>query len=207
MATNYFPPAGTDYVHLWTDAEIELAGGSETIEADGWFVVNRSNPNPDSPDKIVTQILQMHLRGRSEQLGDFLFSLNPQLPTMGEESTFMPEEFEARFEGHFNVYFQLELLEQGKTLINKDPVIIAGTFGALPPIGAVGEMTPGDKVAMYDKDNLDGEPVMYMLATRKIVGQYVTSDHGIRSQDYASAAKEAAEFAATGRIAPAPVQV
>ena len=126
---------------------------------------------------------------------------------MGEETTFMPDQFEARFEGFFNVYFQLELLEQGKTLINKDPVIISGTFGALPPIGAVGEMTPGEKVAMYDKDNLDGEPVMYMLATRKIVGQYVSSDHGVRSEDYAKVLREAADFAKSGRVAPAPVKI
>lgn len=201
MTINYFPPSGTDYLSLWTDAVVELAGQSETIEAEGWFVVTRSNPDKDVPSHIVTQILQMNLRGHSESLGEFLFSLNPQVPTMGQEQTFVPEEFENRFKGHFNVFFQLELLDQGKTLINREPVVISGVFGALPPIGAIGEMAPGERIAMYDKDNPDGEPVMYMLATRKIVGPYITNDFRKRQEDIAAVRSRAPEFARTGRVA------
>ncbi|MET9342181.1 MULTISPECIES: DUF6073 family protein [unclassified Nonomuraea] len=200
MTVNYFPPAGTDYLRLWTDAVIELAGGEETIEADGWFCVTRSNPERQNPNAIVTQIIQMYLPGRSEHLGNFVFSLNPQIPTMGEETTFAVNKFDSRFKGYFNVYFQLELLDQGKTLINKEPVVIEGVFGALPPIGAIGEMAPGDRVGMYDKDNPDSEPVMYMLATRKIVGQYVTGDYAARKEDFLAVKEQAAEFARTGRL-------
>ncbi|MEV0727355.1 MULTISPECIES: DUF6073 family protein [Polymorphospora] len=197
MSQNYFPPGGTDYLHLWTDAVIEIAGDTETIEADGWFVVNRSFPLREDPNKIIVQILQMNLRGHSEHLGEFLFTINPQLPTMGEEMTFAPEEFATRFKGYFNVFFELQLLEQGKTLINKDPINISGLFGALPPIGAVGEMAPGDRVGMYDKANPDSEPIMYMLATRKIVGQYVSGDFNARNEDFVASQEVAAEWART----------
>jgi hypothetical protein len=197
VTVNYFPPGGTDYLRLWTDAVIEIAGGTETIEADGWFVVNRSFPAVQDPSKIVVEILQMNLRGRSEQLGEFLFTLNPKLKSMGEEALIAPDSFESRFRGYFDVFFQLELLEQGKTLVNRDPVNISGVFGALPPIGAIGEMAPGDRVAMYDVDQLDGEPVMHMLATRKIVGQYVTGDYASRLEELKTTQAEAAEFAST----------
>ncbi|MEH1017236.1 DUF6073 family protein [Micromonospora sp. CPCC 206060] len=206
MTTNYFPPGGTDYLNLWTDAVIEIAGDTETIEADGWFVVNRSFPTPQDPTKIIVQILQMNLRGRSEHLGEFLFTINPQLPTMGEEMVFAPDDFSTRFKGYFNVFFELQLLEQGKTLINKDPINISGLFGALPPIGAVGEMAPGDRVGMYDRANPDAEPVMYMLATRKIVGAYVSGDFNVRQGHFEESQKVAAEWSKTAStLKPATV--
>ncbi|MFV2088834.1 DUF6073 family protein [Micromonospora sp. LOL_021] len=176
---------------------IEIAGDTETIEAEGWFVVNRSFPTPADPTKIIVQILQMNLRGHSEHLGEFLFTINPQLPTMGEEMVFAPEDFANRFKGYFNVFFELQLLEQGKTLVNKDPINIEGLFGALPPIGAIGEMAPGDRVGMYDKSNPDSEPIMYMLATRKIVGQYVSGDYDIRRGDFVSSQEVAAQWKQT----------
>lgn len=198
MAVNYFPPGGTDYLNLWTDAVIEIAGETETIEAEGWFVVNRSFPLRDDPKTIIVQILQMNLRGHSEHLGEFLFTLNGQLPTMGEETTFAVDDPASRFKGYFNVYFELQLLDQGKTLFNKDAVTIEGLFGALPPIGAIGEMAPGDRVGMYDKDAPDAEPVMFMHATRKIVGSYVTGDYDARREEFEASLELGRRFAQSG---------
>lgn len=201
MTVNYFPPAGTDYLNLWTDAVIEIAGTSETVEAEGWFVVNRSNPLREDPRTIIVQILQMNLRGHSAQLGEFLFTLNGQLPTMGEETMFAPEDPASRFKGYFNVYFELQLLDQGRTLINKDPIVIEGLFGALPPIGAIGEMAPGDRVGMFDKSAPDAEPIMFMHATRKIVGSYVSSDYAARNDDFRVSLDTGAKFSVTGTTA------
>ena len=53
---------------------------------------------------------------------------------------------------------------------------------------------------MFDKEEPDGEPVMYMLSTRKIVGQYVTTDVHLRGEDYDSVKAVAPHFASTGRI-------
>lgn len=205
MQQNYYPPGGTDYLELWTDGDFEVGGRVETLEGTGRFVVQRSFPEVENPTNIVTEIVTMNVRGHSETFGDYLITLNPLLPTMGEKPVMdlADQRPGSRFSGYFDVFFEMRLLDHGTTLFNREPVRIQAVVGSLPPIGASGETAPNTRVALYDSAKPDGDAVAFLLSTRKVVGQYVNSDYASRSRELGAARIQADHLVRTGKTKPA----
>lgn len=188
--SQYFPLGGTDFLELWTDATIELGGVRDTFEMIGTFVVSRSNPNPQSRDKIITQILAMNLHGESKVFGPMVAYLNPQEPTFGDKAVALaPTETQGvptekiSYVGEFGVMFEFRSLATNLTLFNKEPIHIIAQTDNLPPIGALGVSPEGTEVALYDRAHPDAPPVGKMLSTRKRVGAYIDLAYSARFED------------------------
>jgi hypothetical protein len=180
------PPVEVDTFDF-TNAEIELTsptGEAEVIEVSGPAVVHvffegqsegtADDNNGNDLDEVVTEMVQLDLRGVSAAFGPVIVTLNPNIPSTGgieEKANNTPGILDVppfgalgkSADSFFDIFFNVSLPELGLTLHTRDPKRMRGQITHKPP--ARPDFYEGlEPVQLYDEN---GNPSGYTLSATR----------------------------------------
>lgn len=175
------PEAGIDNLGISSVDTFAVPGvGEFTVPFAGYVRVVRSPCTAAdwAEAEVYTNLIEMKMIGRSEELGDIVVTLNPNCLSAGQIRTpFDPYAGEGPSAKACRMavgcFFDVPAL--GRTLLNKEPVILTiDDVRQIPPAGAPGKGQIYRMLPLYDSSDPDGEPVAYITSLRFTMGGYLT---------------------------------
>lgn len=179
----YTPPVtGIDNLGITSTDTFVVAGiGELKIDFKGYVRVARSQPTTSdwNTSEVYTNLIEMCMRGEAPEIGPVVVTLNPDFLSTGQLSTPFGDEtlHQPAKACRMAVGAQFELPKLGKTLVNKEPIILTiDDVRAIPPAGNPGAGLIHRMLPLYDAANLDGPPAAYLTALKFAMGTYITEE-------------------------------
>lgn len=179
----YMPPAtGVDNLGITSTDTFVVAGlGEVQVDFTGYVRVARSKPTSDdwNTSYVYTNLFDLTMRGKSEQIGEIVATLNPEFVSTGQLNTpFGDEELENPAKAcrmAVGVLFSIPSL--GKTLYNKEPIVLTiDDVRSIPPAGNPGNGLIHRMLPLFDRDTPEGPPAAYLTALKFAMGNYITEE-------------------------------
>jgi hypothetical protein len=172
---NYVMPrtGGIDTLLFTVYDTISIAGiGTDIIELKGTFSVLRQPPSSTDwvSGTMEVEMIDLDLVGHSSILGNVRATLNPGYPTFGFVD--IAESGNSTKACSFNAYIQLELLQIGKTVFNKEPVPLRHEITHIPPIGEGGGTHGEVDIKLYDISNPDNPSLATIIEVVTDIGEF-----------------------------------
>jgi hypothetical protein len=162
-----------------TDTFFVPGKGEFQVEFRGYVRVARSEPTTDRwvDSEVYTNLIEMCMRGESQEVGPIIVTLNPDVLSTGQLRTphcdLQCEQPEKAC--RMAVAAQFELPKLGLTLFNKEPIeLTIDNVKAIPPAGNPGEGRIYHILPLYDLANPDGQPAAYLTRLKFAMGTYIT---------------------------------
>ena len=174
------PPPGIDNLGIVSRDTFMVPGKGEfMVEFKGYVRVARSRPSTERwlDSEVYTNLIEMCMRGESEQLGPITVTLNPDILSTGQLRTPLDEMKCEQPEKacRMAVAALFELPNLGLTLFNKEPIeLTIDNVRAIPPAGNPGEGRIYHILPLYDRANPDGPPAAYLTRLKFAMGTYLT---------------------------------
>lgn len=165
------PGGGDDNLHftIWDTIEVPNVG-TDTVELRGSYTVRRHEPSTRDwqTAEMDIEMLDMNVSGASDVLGRVSVRVNGTNVGHVHATTSATTEKDCTVAGHV----QITLHDLGVTVFNKEAVPLSHGITHIPPIGQGGS-SPDVRVALYDVNNPDGEPVAFLRKVRTQIGGYI----------------------------------
>ena len=174
------PPPGIDNLGIVSRDTFMVPGKGEfSVEFKGYVRVARSEPSTNQwlDSEVYTNLLEMCMRGESEEVGPITVTLNPDILSTGQLRTPLDEmnceNPEKACRMAVAALFDVPLM--GMTLFNKEPIeLTIDNVRAIPPAGNPGEGRIYHILPLYDVANPEGKPVAYLTRLKFAMGTYIT---------------------------------
>jgi hypothetical protein len=174
------PPPGIDNLGITsTDTFFVPGKGEFKVDFKGYVRVARSKPTTDEwvDSEVYTNLIEMCMRGESQELGPIIVTLNPDILSTGQLRTphadlscDQPEKA-----CRMAVAAQFEIPQLGLTLFNKEPIeLTIDNVKAIPPAGNPGEGRIYHILPLFDLANPEGQPTAYLTRLNFAMGTYLT---------------------------------
>lgn len=173
------PPTGIDNLGITSVDTFKVPGvGEFTVEFEGYVRVVRSTPTTHewSTTEVYTNLVEMHMRGESTELGPIDVTLNSDCLSTGLIRTPFEAEDERKPEKacRMAVGAVFSLPKLGLTLFNKEPVLLTiDHVRSIPPAGNPGQGQIYQMLPLFDVANPDAEPVAYLTSLSFRMGTYL----------------------------------
>ncbi len=174
------PVPGIDNLGIVSTDRFYVPGKGEfEVQFKGYVRVARSKPTTERwvDSEVYTNLIEMCMRGESEELGSIIVTLNPEVLSTGQLRTphadLQCEQPEKAC--RMAVAAQFNLPKLGLTLVNKEPIeLTIDNVKAIPPAGAPGDGRIYHILPLYNQGNLEGEPAAYLTSLKFSMGTYIT---------------------------------
>lgn len=70
-------------------------------------------------------------------------------------------------------YMQFDLQDVGITVFNKEPILLEHNITHIPPVGQGGGTKERANIALYRKDDPDGDPVAILHRVKTHIGSWL----------------------------------
>ncbi|HEX2028069.1 MAG TPA: DUF6073 family protein [Nitriliruptorales bacterium] len=177
------PQAGIDNLGITSVDTFAVPGvGEFTVPFEGYVRVVRSPCTAVdwAEAEVYTNLIEMKMVGRSQELGDIVVRLNPDCLSAGQIRTpFDPYAGEGPSAKacRMAVGCLFDVPALGMTLFNREPVILTiDDVRQIPPAGAPGKGQIYRMLPLHDVADPDGEPVAYITSLRFTMGGYLTPE-------------------------------
>jgi hypothetical protein len=179
----YTPPVtGIDNLGITsTDTFVVVGFGQLTVDFSGYVRVARSQPTSSdwNTSEVYTNLIEMCMRGESPAVGPIVVTLNSDFLSTGQLSTpFGDEKMHQPAKAcRMAVSAHFSLPKMGKTLFNKEPIILTiDDVRSIPPAGNPGAGLIHRMLPLYDLDDPEGPPAAYLTALKFAMGTYITEE-------------------------------
>jgi len=177
----YTPPRpGIDNLGIVSRDTFMVPGvGEFSVEFKGYVRVARSKPSTERwlDSEVYTNLIEMCMRGTSEELGPITVTLNQDILSTGQLRT-PPDEMKCEQPEkacRMAVAAVFELPKLGLTLFNKEPIeLTIDNVRAIPPAGNPGEGRIYHVLPLYSRDDPEGKPAAYLTRLKFAMGTYIT---------------------------------
>jgi hypothetical protein len=173
------PQGGIDRLNFITWDTIELIGqGEEVIEFHGYYAIDRATPTSADWTEASVDITmkELNVDGTSEKFGRVHASVNPDLGKIsggqvrpGTTYTAPDSPKLCQMYG----YMQFDLQDVGITVFNKEPIVLEHNITHIPPVGQGGGTKERANIALYRKDDPDGDPVAILHRVKTHIGSWL----------------------------------
>ncbi|WP_461119427.1 DUF6073 family protein [Saccharothrix stipae] len=177
------PERGIDNLGITSVDTFAVPGvGEYTVEFDGYVRVVRSEPTSKewANAEVYTNLIEMKMVGRSEELGEITVTLNPDALSTGQIRTpFDPYAGEGPSAKacRMAVGAIFDMPKLGMRLVNKEPIILTiDDVRQIPPAGSPGKGQIYRMLPLHDERDLHGSPVAYVTSLRFRMGGYLAKE-------------------------------
>jgi hypothetical protein len=126
---------------------------------------------------VYTNLIEMRMVGESQEVGPIIVTLNPDCLSTGQIKTPLGETICEQPEKacRMAVGAQFEVPQLGKTLFNKEPILLTiDNVRSIPPAGNPGKGRIYQMLPLYDRTDPEGKPVAYLTRLEFAMGTYIT---------------------------------
>ena len=174
------PPPGIDNLGIVSRDTFMVPGvGEFSVEFKGYVRVARSKPSTDRwlDSEVYTNLIEMCMRGTSEELGPITVTLNPDILSTGQLRTPLDEMKCEQPEKacRMAVAAMFDVPKLGLTLFNKEPIeLTIDNVRAIPPAGNPGEGRIYHVLPLFNRADPEGKPAAYLTRLMFAMGTYIT---------------------------------
>jgi hypothetical protein len=171
------PRGGTDRLNFIAWDTIEVMGlGEDTIELNGYYVIERADPTDSDWIKASVDIRmrELNVRGFSEKFGPIRASVNDDIgiPSGGQvrTDTVYPGIPDSPKLCNMEGYMKFELSSVPITVFNKEPIILQHNITHIPPVGQGGGTRGRVAIELYSVEDPEGPAVAILRQVKTHIG-------------------------------------